>query len=71
VFKKFMPPVALYGLLGLIMWLAKPERRAQHEAVDLAHDQASTRGNGYSPPFQRERSPRSAAVPAEMEEVPS
>jgi Fe-S-cluster-containing dehydrogenase component len=45
VFKNFLPPLALYGLLGLLMWLGQPEPRTVAEAHGCATD-GSADSNG-------------------------
>jgi Fe-S-cluster-containing dehydrogenase component len=37
VFKHFVPPLALYGLLGVIMYVAKPKEGAGHRPDDQHH----------------------------------
>ena len=34
IFKYFIPPIALYGLLGLIMWRSKPKSEKTQPALD-------------------------------------
>ncbi|MBU0640586.1 MAG: 4Fe-4S dicluster domain-containing protein [Planctomycetes bacterium] len=37
VFKRFVPPLAWYGLLGAIMWLADPRRQAESAESSAGH----------------------------------
>jgi len=45
IFKFFVPPLALYGLLGLIMRLSRPLDRASEPAEPASHDAARQRAH--------------------------
>jgi hypothetical protein len=46
IFKFFLPPAALYGLLGLVMWLTKRDRQPHPLELD-ATDESEPDTNGH------------------------
>ncbi len=46
IFKMFMPPLALYGLLGLVMWLTKREAEQPSPSLAELADSGVTSGDG-------------------------
>ena len=48
IFKMFMPPLALYGLLGLVMWLTKRDEEQHRPPFAVVADSAATGNNGHT-----------------------
>lgn len=48
IFKMFMPPLALYGLLGLVMWLTKRDEERDRSPFTVQADSATTSDNGHT-----------------------
>ncbi len=55
IFKFFVPPLALYGLLGLVMRLTRPDARREQEPVSSPRRQLC--GTGISPVLARAGGP--------------
>ena len=58
IFKMFMPPLALYGLLGLVMWLTKRDMEQQSPSLDVQAESAESHDDGRG--AQLDRSPTAA-----------
>jgi Fe-S-cluster-containing dehydrogenase component len=48
IFKMFMPPLALYGLLGLVMWLTKRDEEQHRSPFAVQAGSIATSDNGHA-----------------------
>ncbi|MEK7711345.1 MAG: 4Fe-4S dicluster domain-containing protein [Planctomycetota bacterium] len=71
IFKMFMPPLALYGLLGLVMWLTKKDEERPTSPPAVPADSAATSDNGRARAmdYRRTHAPPRTTHPTREDEV--